>query len=250
LRAFARVVARVRARLVLVSLATVLRRAPRAFAVRPRVVRVGVARRAERAALAGFALCFRACISSASSSRRAAFISSSTRWEHVVLFLAHVMVHAALQLVHLRLQVVVPPDPVPDHRHVPLHGRMLVERLGEHLVQPVVVERAHARIEDLLLDQRVHLELAADLIGRLAALALRHVAGDPLDDPGEAATAVEAPEQLRDLLVILLQELDGVHESSSSDAYPSRPIAQSPSRRRAARGCARAGGRSRPDRRR
>src|SRR5690606_29125280 len=79
------------------------------------------------------------------------------------------------------------------------------------LVHEVLVadRLACGRIEDLLLDLRVHGELGADLLGELLLLSL-------------AARALEALEERAHPLVVVLEQGDGVHPGGATRRAASR----------------------------
>src|SRR5262249_15365868 len=146
--------------------------------------------------------------------------------EHLILLLGCMMLDVLLELAHALLEAVDVIVQLAQARHLLLHPRMLLQRLVDLLEQLAVGEGPDRRVEDLLLDEGMYLELRAYLLRDLPAFHPGDLAHGSAEQAGDAAAALERFEQLADLLVVVGQHLDRVHlippAASRRPAKPTR----------------------------
>ena len=92
-----------------------------------------------------------------------------------------------------------------------LHARVLAHGLVDEALKLGVARPSERGVENLLLDARMDVQLAADALDCRLLLARGHVARHAPHEPGEPAPAVVAGEELLHGVVVLLQQRDGVH---------------------------------------
>src|SRR6185436_21122898 len=85
--------------------------------------------------------------------------------EHLVLLLAHVMLDTLLEGRHRGAEPLVVGEHGTGFLYAVLDRSVLALRLVEHLVETLVAQGTDRRVEGGLLDDRVHIELATDLLG-------------------------------------------------------------------------------------
>src|SRR5581483_1290744 len=131
--------------------------------------------------------------------------------QHLTLFLVHVVIDARLEGRDPVVELVALEPSLAQHGDVLLDGRVLAERFVHHPLEVGIAGRLEPRIEDLLFDAGVDVQLAADRLDGGTLRSGRDRSRYALHQSGEPAAAVVAGEQLLDLVVILLDQFDDVH---------------------------------------
>src|SRR2546428_1045079 len=123
------------------------------------------------------------------------------------------MPNALLERVDTSIDVAVVGACVAELAHQLLDPSVLVKRFPHETPQLGIPGRPGGRVDDLLLEPRVYVELATDAVDGGATLPAGDVPGDPPYEARETASTPEAAEQLLHAAMVFLDDVDHVHRT-------------------------------------